>query len=146
MFGLGVQELLIILVIALVFFGAEKIPQLAKSLGKGMAEFKKAQQDLQAEIENEPLASPTAETAAAATPLAGNPAGEGAAATPPAVSYIQCPACNQRTVAGSLFCSQCGKRLTGLDRCSLCQRQLQPDEKFCPNCGSPRDNSREAAV
>ena len=41
MFGLGYQELLLILVIALVFFGGSKLPDLAKSLGKSMKEFKK---------------------------------------------------------------------------------------------------------
>ena len=41
MFGLGTQELMIILVIALVLFGGSKLPDLARSLGKSMNEFKK---------------------------------------------------------------------------------------------------------
>ena len=39
MFGLGYQELLLILVIVLVLFGGSKLPDLAKSLGKSMQEF-----------------------------------------------------------------------------------------------------------
>ena len=42
MFGLGVQELLLILLIALFFFGGEKLPDIAKGLGQGLREFKRA--------------------------------------------------------------------------------------------------------
>ena len=41
MFGLGYQELLIILVIVLILFGANRLPELAKSLGSSVKEFKK---------------------------------------------------------------------------------------------------------
>jgi len=41
MFGLGSQELMVILVIVLVLFGGSKLPEIARSLGKSMREFKK---------------------------------------------------------------------------------------------------------
>ena len=41
MFGLGIQELLIILVIALVLFGPGKLPQIGSGLGKAIRDFKK---------------------------------------------------------------------------------------------------------
>ncbi len=50
MFGLGGQELLLILFIVLLFFGPSKLPELARGLGKGMREFKKAQADLEHEF------------------------------------------------------------------------------------------------
>ncbi len=42
MFGLGVQELLVILVIALVIFGPSKLPQIGSGLGKAIRDFKKS--------------------------------------------------------------------------------------------------------
>jgi len=45
MFGLGTQELVIVLVIILVLFGGAKLPQMMKGLGEGMKEFRKATND-----------------------------------------------------------------------------------------------------
>jgi len=51
---IGGQELLIILAIVIILFGAKKIPELAAGLGKGIKEFKKATKDTKEEIENAP--------------------------------------------------------------------------------------------
>ena len=45
MFGLGAQELLLILLIALFFFGGEKLPEIAKGLGQGLREFTRASEE-----------------------------------------------------------------------------------------------------
>jgi len=49
MFGLGSQELLVILVIVLIMFGANRLPQIARSLGSSLKEFKKGINEGQAE-------------------------------------------------------------------------------------------------
>jgi sec-independent protein translocase protein TatA len=45
MFGLGYQELMIILIIVLLLFGAQKLPELARGLGKSVSEFKRGQSE-----------------------------------------------------------------------------------------------------
>lgn len=62
MFGIGFQEMLIILVVALIFFGPKRLPDLAKSLGKGIAEFKKASEEVRKGIEDATKEESGAET------------------------------------------------------------------------------------
>jgi|SRR5690606_40667477 sec-independent protein translocase protein TatB len=53
MFGLGTPELVIILVIALVIFGPRKLPELGRSLGRSIGEFKRASNELRNTLEEE---------------------------------------------------------------------------------------------
>ncbi|AJE04739.1 TatA/E family twin arginine-targeting protein translocase [Geobacter pickeringii] len=53
MFGIGMPELIVILVIALIVLGPQKLPDIARSLGKGLAEFKRASDDFQRNLSEE---------------------------------------------------------------------------------------------
>src|SRR5512139_1089680 len=51
--SLGMQEIIIIFILALIIFGPRKLPELGKTLGKGLAEFKKASNELKQTWEDE---------------------------------------------------------------------------------------------
>jgi TatA/E family protein of Tat protein translocase len=79
MFGIGMTELLVILAIALVVLGPRKLPEIARSLGRGLAEFRRASSEMRREFldVSEDTQPPSAAAAAA-------PAAEGVPAPPAA--------------------------------------------------------------
>lgn len=52
--GLGMQEVLLIALVVLLFFGGKKIPELMNGLGKGVRSFKEGMNDIKKDIEEEP--------------------------------------------------------------------------------------------
>ncbi len=51
--NIGTTEILLIVLVIVIFFGARKIPELAQGLGKGIREFRKAAKDIQDDIETD---------------------------------------------------------------------------------------------
>ena len=75
MFGLGFTEILIILVLALILLGPQKLPDVAKQLGRGLRDFRKATDDLKGQFEREMYAEEVkrAQPHVAAPPTAAAP-------------------------------------------------------------------------
>jgi sec-independent protein translocase protein TatA len=88
MFGMGAQELMVILVIVLVLFGGSKLPDLAKSLGKSMKEFKKG---IASEPEEEQGPKPGPATSASPAPVSARLCGSCKGALEAA--WTHCPSC-----------------------------------------------------
>ncbi len=62
MFGLGMPEILLILAIALIVIGPKKLPELARTIGRALGEFKRAAQDLKSSMDMEDLSGDSPET------------------------------------------------------------------------------------
>ena len=95
MFGLGYQELLLLLLIALVFFGGSKLPDLAKSIGKSMKEFKKG---IAAEPEEDSTSSTPARSATVTSTASRTCS---FCQFPMDVAWAHCPRCGTIVAPGS---------------------------------------------
>lgn len=90
MFGLGFQEIALVFVVALLVFGPNKLPELARGLGKSLAEFRRASNDLRRTIMEadtpapppKPPQGPADEVAAAALPTQASAPGAAVPAQP----------------------------------------------------------------
>lgn len=133
MFGISFEELIVILVLALILFGPEKLPEIAQKIGHWVAKFREASSDLTQQYQqilNPPLPPP-----------AGRP-------VPP--EAFTCPHCSRTMEQRFTFCPHCGQRHgeemplgEGHEEppwyiCPQCDRDLSPEFLFCPACGHHR--------
>ncbi len=105
MFGLGMGEIVIILVLALILLGPTKLPDAAKQLGKGLREFRKATEDLKSQFETELYAEPKpAKPTLVETPSGGGVVPPGVPGVPaggvPAAAQGEVPVATAENVPG----------------------------------------------
>jgi len=102
-FGLGPMELVIILLVLVMLFGATRLADLGGSLGKGIKEFRK---EIQTD-DDKPEAAVSATAPVASVPVASAPVAS-ANGGPETVSAIKCASCGALNTVGSKHCNQCG--------------------------------------
>ena len=98
-FGLGPMELVIILLVLVMLFGATRLKDLGGSLGQGIKEFRSAVKEEEQEAPPPPPSATTA-TAAPDAPVTSNGA--------EVVSAVKCPSCGALNDSGAKHCNQCG--------------------------------------
>ena len=96
MFGIGATELIIIMVVALLVFGPKRLPELARSLGRGMAEFRRASSDLRQTLQD---AEPPPDSLKPAEPAESGTATEAGATAEPSIAAPSTPAAAPSAVA-----------------------------------------------
>jgi sec-independent protein translocase protein TatA len=94
------MELVIILLVLVMLFGATRLAGIGESLGKGIKEFRKNVKD----EEGDEVTSPPATTAGASTP----PAAQNGAET---VSAVKCANCGTLNPVAAKHCSECGQAI-----------------------------------
>src|SRR5438132_2786035 len=104
---LGPWELIVILLIVVVIFGAGRLSEVGGAVGKSIREFRKATGDESHPATPPAAVNPPVASASSAQPLAAPTAAPVATAT-----ENKCPSCATVNPTGQVFCSQCGTRLT----------------------------------
>jgi len=108
MFGIGMPELLVILVVALVVLGPNRLSEVARALGKGLAEFRRATSDINAELQK---AQRAIEAEARAAEAERREAERKATAAAQAAASAQSAAATAQTIAPPVTAAPAGERV-----------------------------------
>lgn len=149
MFDIGLQELILIFVIALLVFGPKNLPQLGRSLGRAMREFRRASDEFRSTIEtnlqiNEPDPVPSlAPEPAIAEPPSGT---SGAQALSESVLDPHAPASVDLGEAppGEAFVAQRGARLFHARDCGWARRIAEPERTYFKRPAEAKDAGLQA--
>jgi sec-independent protein translocase protein TatA len=110
--NLGAPEILLILLLVFIFFGAKKIPEIAQGMGKGIREFRKAAKEIQNDQDEEHV-------------LTGPKTRDEA---------VLCFNCKARVPINMKFCPSCGQSQES-QKCPKCSTVNPSGTKFCSECG-----------
>jgi sec-independent protein translocase protein TatA len=142
MFDIGLQELVLIFVIALLVFGPKNLPQLGRSLGRAMREFRRASDEFRSTIEtNLEMNAPDPPPATVETPAAA-PAGDGVALAEPALveaAVATEPSGAEEPEPGEPYLAQRGARLFHRRDCGWARRIPEAERVYFKRIPDARD-------
>jgi sec-independent protein translocase protein TatA len=142
MFDIGLQELVLIFVIALLVFGPKNLPQLGRSLGRAMREFRRASDEFRSTIEtNLELNAPDPAPAPVEAPTAAS-AGEGVALAEPALvepAAAAEPSGAEEPEPGEPYLAQRGARLFHRRDCGWARRIPEAERVYFKRIPDARD-------
>ena len=139
MFDIGLQEMLVIGVLALLVFGPSKLPELGRMVGRAMREFRRASDEFRSTVEtnlhiNDIDPPPVAETATVAAPAP--------AALPSETEAVVAEDPSAVAVAeehGEPFCAQRGSRIFHRRDCTWVRRIPEPERVYMKTVSEARD-------
>ena len=129
MFDIGLQEMVIIGVIALLVFGPSKLPELGRMFGRAMREFRRASDEFRTTVETnlhindlDPVIASPSPYATDASPTTTSPLSSDAATTPAETVSKETDPGSPTTEIGEPFCAQRGSRLFHRRECAWVRR------------------------
>jgi sec-independent protein translocase protein TatA len=117
-FGIQPWHLIAVVIVALIIFGPARLPDLGRSLGRALSEFRRGAQTMtetfKEEVNREVPADPVSQPAAnSADPVIAPPPGSVAASPARPAAGNFCTACGTANPAGARFCNNCGAQIQG---------------------------------
>lgn len=109
-FGIQPIHIVIVLVVALLVFGPKRLPEMGRSIGKMLNEFRNGTREITDGLRTEVTGSPTGQPAQAASAPASSVAFQ-ASTNAPAATGRFCIHCGAGNLAEARYCSQCGSKL-----------------------------------
>ncbi len=108
-FGIQPIHLIIIAIAALLIFGPARLPEIGRSIGRGLNEFRRGAKEMTENFAHEINPDASQPDPSAGTPL---PPAQAAVTSPPViVASINCPQCGTSNPAQARFCNHCGANL-----------------------------------
>ena len=141
MFDIGLQEMIVIGVIALLVFGPSRLPELGRMVGRAMREFRRASDEFRSTVEtnlnindSEPMASP-----ASVAPTEPVTAALPSETEPQFAESLAAPAPSPSTDIGEPYCAQRGARLFHRRECGWASRISELDRIYLKRVADARD-------